>query len=347
MSRDMKDQVVVVTGGTSGIGLEVVSSLVRAGARVFVLARSAGSGPSPEGPGEAIGVACDFSAARALDLSSSTVSKWVSSLEEELGVRLLSRTTRQVTLTEAGREFSARCNEILAASHEAVREMMAWQRERLSGTLRIFTPTALGRLYLAPALAEFLAHHRELRLDLVYGDRPVDLVAEHIDAAISVTPLGSSTSRVIKLGEVERILCAAPAYLSAHGEPARPEDLARHRCLVYSGPGPASTWKLSGPAGSVAVKVDAAVQANSPDALVRLLLEGVGIGLPPVMGVAEALSEGRLRRVLPDFRGEPMPIQLVYSAHAREDPRVRAFASFLAERFRKSPPWPTKAPARD
>ncbi len=285
------------------------------------------------------------SAARALDLSTSTVSKWVSALEEELGVRLLHRTTRQLQLTDAGREFSARCNEILAASQEAVREVMAWQKERLSGTLRIFAPTALGRLYLAPALAGFLAHHRDLRLDLVYGDRPVDLVAERIDAAISVAPLDPSTLRVVKLGEVQRILCAAPSYLEAHGEPLSPEDLAKHRCLVFSGPGAAAAWRLLGPGGStLTVKVDAAVQANSPDALVRLLLEGVGVGVPPVLGVMDALKEGRVRRVLPAWTGEPMPIRLVYPAHAREDPRVRAFASFLAERFRKSPPWPASAP---
>ena len=272
-------------------------------------------------------------AARALDLSPSAVSKNVRELEASLGVPLVIRNSRSVSLTEAGRRYAARADEILRALASASDEAAALA-DGPRGTVRVTAPMSIGLLELAPLVPRFLAEHPELKLDVEFDDRHVDLVARGFDVAIrGHGPLPDSLLKARRLGELERVVCASPDYLSRAGRPETPADLERHACLLYTLSTPANRWTLGREGRTSAVHVDGPYRANNSLALRRAALGGLGITLMPRRYVERDLARGDLVAVLDDWRPAS---QSIHALHAFDGPmpaRVRAFVDAVAARL--------------
>ncbi|MBS0373578.1 MAG: LysR family transcriptional regulator [Proteobacteria bacterium] len=276
-------------------------------------------------------------AADDLELSRAAVSEAVAALERHLGARLLTRTTRRLTLTGEGAEFLERAVRILAevdAAEEAVRGAAARPR----GTLRVDVPTSFGRGLLVPALPQFLKRYPELKLDLRFNDRVVDLVADEVDVAVRVGAVRPKSYVARRIATTRRIVVASPGYLAGAGRPQRPEDLAGHRLLgVTSGAtGRAVEWRLRG--GRVVARDFAAV-FNLAEAQLAAALAGAGLAQTIDLLAGPEIARGRLETVLDEFVGEGPPISVVYPATARGSARVRVFSDFaegLLLRFRES-----------
>lgn len=278
-------------------------------------------------------------AARALGMSKSAVSKQISRLEDRLGVRLLNRTTRQLSLTEAGTTFYEASRRVLdeaLAAETAVSSLAEAPR----GLLKLNAPMSFGFLHLARVIPEFHERHPQIVIDAVMNDRFVDLVEEGYDVAIRIIG-GMTDSSLIarRLAPSRAILCASPGYLARHGEPQRPEELGDHACLIYSNLDRRHEWRFSGPQGPVRVKVKGPFQANNGDALCSAALAGMGIAALPSFIVGEHLLAGRLRPVLCGFPLGAQGIYAVYPHNRNLSAKVRAFVDFLADRFGPEPYW--------
>lgn len=279
----------------------------------------------------AVAEAGSFSAAaRSLAITTAWASKLVSQLEEHLGVQLLVRTTRRLSLTDAGRLYLERCTQLLGDLEEAERSVAGLQAAP-RGRLRVSAPMSFGLLRIAPLLPELQRRFPEIELDLVLNDRVVDLVEEGIDVAVRVAAsLEDSTLTARKLGAGERLMCASPAYLRSQGTPRHPRELAEHRCLRYSLHVSPATWELDGPEGRVAVDVRGPLQVNNSIALRTAALAGVGILLAPDFVVAEDLDAKRLRRVLPAWKPSGYRVFAVSPPTRFAAPKTRAFVELLA-----------------
>jgi DNA-binding transcriptional LysR family regulator len=267
------------------------------------------------------------------------VSRQVSALETELGARLLHRTTRALTLTEAGRSYFERAARILAELAEAnasVGQLQAAPR----GRLRVSAPMSFGFLHLAPALPDFLGRHPDVELELVMNDRNVDLVDEGFDMAVRIGTLADSSLVARKLAPMRRTVFASPAYLQARGTPTSPDDLKAHECLCYSNLGLSQEWRFVRPDGRPwPVEVHGRLHANNGDALRAAALAGFGLAVLPSFFVGRDLQSGALVSVLEEFMPQDSALYAVYP-HARHlSPKVRAFVDFLAERFAPVPYW--------
>lgn len=271
-------------------------------------------------------------AAKALGLTKSTVSKQVAALEERLGVHLLERSSRKLAATETGRAFYQRAVEVLASADDAMRAV-AEINEAPRGTLRVFSPSTFGRLFLSPLIADFLEKYPAVEIELIYADRPVDMIAERFDVAIQIAAPTESTLIVRRIGEIRRHLCASPAYLAARGEPATPDDLQRHDGLLYSETATPEVWRLERDGAEVAIKMRGRARANSIEALTDLMLRGRGIGYPPTFATAGRITAGALRTVLPEWSSRPVPIFVVCPPGRTRDPKVRAFVDLVVERL--------------
>jgi DNA-binding transcriptional LysR family regulator len=278
-------------------------------------------------------------AARELGLSNAAVSKHIARLEAELGARLIDRTTRRMSLTEAGRAYFERCARILddlAEADQAVSHLASAPR----GLLRVTAPAAFGVPYLSRLLPEFLARWPEVSVDLSFNDRFVDLVEEGIDLALRIrTDLPDSQLVVRRLATVERVLCAAPAYLARRGEPKHPRELADHDCLIYTLAASPREWRFEGPDGPVTVAVGGRFRANNGQAVLAAAEAGLGIAMAPSFTVAAGLREGRVKPLLCDWPIAPHGLYVVYPPGRHLSPKVRAFADFLAERFSRPVEW--------
>jgi DNA-binding transcriptional LysR family regulator len=279
-------------------------------------------------------------AARRLGLSKASVSRLVQRLEDRLGVRLLNRTTRRLSLTEAGRTFYDGAHRMLseAASAEAAVTQLA---ARPTGTLRLSVPMSFGSRHLGPILADFLALCPELGLDMVLGDRLIDLVEEGFDAALRIGALGGSNVVARRLCRIRRVVCASPSYLAEHGTPTKPVELGEHDCLHYTYYSGGRSWRFRDAAGrEAAVEVGGRVEMNNGDALAALAIAGQGLCHLPTFIVAAALREGRLVALLPGWDdAEPAHLHVIYQERRNLAPKVRAFVDFLAERLTDPAPW--------
>lgn len=272
-------------------------------------------------------------AARDLGLSNAAVSKHVAELERVLGAPLLSRTTRRLSVTEAGQGYHARCVRILDDIEEAEIAVSALQAAP-RGVLRLNAPMSFGLRHVSPLLPAFMARFPDVRVDVVMTDRVVGVVEEGFDVALRIrAELPDSSLIARRLATVRRILCAAPGYLEAHGHPASPDDLPAHRCLLYSQIERSDVWALNGPDGKGSVQVPGIMKADSSLVLRDALLAGMGITLIPALLVEDDLAAGRLARVLPDHEGEPRTLFAVYPPGRQLSPKTRAFVDFLAERL--------------
>jgi DNA-binding transcriptional LysR family regulator len=267
-------------------------------------------------------------AARALRLPKSSVSRSVALLEEELGARLLQRSTRKVHLTEAGTAFYDRASRGLAGVEEAAAAVADLQGS-LRGSVRITAPVDAGVWLLAPVVARFVALHPAVHVDVVLTGRVVDLVAEGIDFALRAGVLRDASLIARKLGRADLALYATPAYLARKGTPARPADLARHDCILFRPDRGRATWTLTGPAGVEEVEVGGPVGADDFSFVQRIVVAGAGIGLLPSFLCTDAASTGGLTRVLPEHRGPGGPFHLVYPSARYLPARATAFRDFL------------------
>ncbi len=278
-------------------------------------------------------------AARDLGLSNAAVSKNINELEAHLGTQLLVRTTRRISVTEAGEAYYRRCIRILDDLAEADQEAgSAALAPR--GRLRINAPMSFGILHLAPAITDFLDRYEEVKVDLVMDDRVVDPVAGDFDVGLRIGGTMKDSSLIArKLSTVRRALCGTPGYFERHGLPLHPDDLAGHICLAYSLSSSLGNWAFNGPNGLQIVDIHARFQANNSLALRTALLGGVGISLIPTFIVGEDLERGTLIEVMTDFTPEPQAIYAVYPQSRHLSAKVRAFVDFLAERFATVPGW--------
>lgn len=280
-----------------------------------------------------------------LDLSRATVSESVAALERHLGVKLLSRTTRRVTLTSEGTDYLERVQRILAEV-EAAETAARGARGRPQGPLRIDVPTAFGRYLLVPALPAFMKRYPQLELDLRFNDRVVDLVAERVDLAVrvgNVKPLGFVARRI---ATTRRVIVGSPGYLGTAGRPSRPEDLASHRLLaiINGGTGRRVEWSFRGrrlPAFRYAATF------NLAEAQVSAAIAGAGLAQTIDLLAAEYLARGKLETVLDDYLSDGPPISVVYPAAARGSVKVKVFADFaesLLLKWREGLPAIGRAP---
>lgn len=278
-------------------------------------------------------------AAEQLRLSRPVVSKYVSRLEDRLGVRLLNRTTRRLSLTEAGRIFHQRSQRGLQDIEQAEAEVSRLQ-ENPRGVLRLNTPMSFGILHIAPLLPEFQARYPEVSVDMKLDDRQVDVIEEGFDVSVRIAELPDSSLVARRLAPCRHIVVAAPAYLERHGTPRTPEDLRDHNIITFSYQASMADWHFVAPdKRPVSVPVSGALQVNNSLALREALLAGAGIMRTPTFIVGRDIQAGRLVPLLGNYRALEISIFLVYPHRRHLSPKVRAFVDFVAEKITVTPYW--------
>ena len=276
-------------------------------------------------------------AAREMGLTPSAISKLVTRLEDRLGVRLLNRTTRRLALTPEGEAYFHRSQRILSDIDEAENEVASF-RAQPKGLLRINVGTAFGTHQLTPALPEFLARHPEMQVELTLTDRVVDLIEEGADLGIRLGTLVDSSLIARRICEVERVMCAAPAYLARHGTPRKAADLLAHNCLSMAHAPALGRWPFDSREGVKHIEVAGNLTASNADTLLQLAIAGLGVIRLSDVIVGAALRDGRLVALLEDVHHrEPLPLHAVYPQGRHRSPRVAAMVEFLVERFSHAP----------
>lgn len=273
-------------------------------------------------------------AARSLPSSLTSVSRQISALEEQFGTQLLVRTTRRLALTDDGRVLYDRAKSILGELKE-VELALSSGREQPSGRLRISAPTLIGRLLVAPLLAEFLRRHPKVAVDLLLLDRAVDMIEEDIHLSLRVGHLPDSQLVARKLADVQMIVCAAPSYLKRFGVPQSPADLSHHACLIFSDTPGVGEWRFKQNAkAECKIRIAGRLWINSLDALVSAAKDGAGIVRVPSWQIRAELAAGRLRRILRDHEPAAAPVHLLLPSSRLASPKVRVFADYLVEQLR-------------
>jgi LysR family transcriptional regulator for bpeEF and oprC len=273
-----------------------------------------------------------------LRLSKTTVSDLVQSLEKHLGVRLLQRTTRRVTVTAEGAAFYERCAHILADLDEAEASVMQ-ARVAPKGRLRVDMPAALARLFILPRLPPFLARYPDLRLELGMGLRPVHLLEEGIDCVVRFGTQSDSSLVARRVGTMSFVCCASPAYLREHGSPRRPEDLSVHRCVNYisNRSGRVMDWEFARADEKIRLTLDGVLAMNDSDAYVVAGLMSFGIVKAANYVVRPYLESGQLMQVLTDWTAEQFPISVIYPQNRHLSAKVRIFVDWVSELIQQDP----------
>ena len=278
-------------------------------------------------------------AAERLELSKSAVSKFVTRLEKHLGARLLNRTTRRLSLTEAGEVFYERSRRGLEEIEDATAEVSRLQGAP-RGTLRINAPMSFGILHLAPAIAEFQATFPDLSIDMNLDDRKLDLVEGGFDLAVRITNMADSSMVARKLAPCRHVICGAPDYFAKRQPPRTPDDLRNHNIVSYKYQASMTEWDFVSPKGEhLAVAVSSKTQINNSLAIRETLLSGAGLARTPTFIVGEDIRSGRLMPVLTNYTIPEVTVYLVYAHRQNLSPKVRAFVDFMAERIGEPPPW--------
>lgn len=278
-------------------------------------------------------------AAREMGLSRSAVNKLVIALENELGVQLLHRSTRVVTPTETGLAFHERCVEILASLEEAERAVTQLHAEP-KGRLRMNAPMSFGTMHLAPALADFLVQYPDLEVQLTLNDRFIDPIEEGFDVTVRIAKPQESASLIVHpLTSAQRVLCAAPGYLEAHGIPTHPDQLRHHSCLHYGQLAIEDRWTLIGPDGERTISVTGVLCSNNGEVLRDAAVRGLGITLLPTFIIGQELQQGALQMVLPDYHPPALSIAVIYPVNRHLSTKVRLLINFLQDRFSDQPDW--------
>ncbi|KLV04012.1 LysR family transcriptional regulator [Photobacterium aquae] len=273
---------------------------------------------------------------REMNTTQTTISKKVAALESKLGVKLLTRTSRELALTPVGAEYYEKCVMILGEVDEAeaqARTEIATPR----GVLRIAAPVALGRLVIAPLMAEFFSLYPEIKVNLSLNDRHVDLIGEGMDVAIRARKLEDSSLVARHLIDNPMYLLASPEYLAKFGVPQCPDDLHSHNCLVYSMLKSINIWHFSRDGQEYSVPVSGNFQSDNGDVLLEVALRGLGLVQLPLWMVADDVSAGRLKIVLPEYSGQTLPINAIYPQNRYVPLKVRCFIDFLKHKLSTNP----------
>ncbi len=277
-------------------------------------------------------------AGRDLRISPAVTSSRISQLEEHLNVRLFQRTTRSLTPTEQGKSFYGGACEILEAVENAEAQIVNIT-ENLKGSLYVAAPLGVGRRLIAPQVPEFLKAYPEVSVRLRLTDRKVDLTTEGLDLAFFLGQPEDSNLRIRKIADVARVLCAAPSYIEAHGNPASGEELISqgHECLSLRFPGATEfQWRLKTRDGPKRYRVSGRYESDDGDVLTDWALAGHGIAMKPVFEIADHLKTGRLIPVAIESPPEPIQMACLFTHRRRQDPKSRLFMEFMIERIGKS-----------
>ena len=269
-------------------------------------------------------------AARKLGLSPSAVTRLIAALEQRLGARLLQRTTRQVTLTDAGSRYLERARRILADVEEA-EQAIEGERTRPGGRLVISAPVGFGRLHVSPVVSAYLKRFPEVAADLRLSDRMINLVEEGVDLAVRIGHLPDSTLVARHVGEMRRIVVASPDYLKAHGEPKRPAEIASHETIQFGAMTAAPEWSFVEDGRAVSVSPSPRFSSNSADAAIQHAEAGGGLTRVLAYQAAASLRAGRLKIVLAKFEQPPLPIHIVYPTSRLLSAKVRTFIDLVTE----------------
>ncbi|MEC4721749.1 LysR family transcriptional regulator [Noviherbaspirillum sp. CPCC 100848] len=272
-------------------------------------------------------------AARRLEMPLATVSRKVNELETYLKTRLINRTTRQLSLTEAGQSYVAACRRVLEDIGEAERAATG-EYASPKGDLVVTTPVVFGRLYVVPLISEFLSLYPEINIRLTLADRVVHLMEERVDVAVRIGVLPDSALIASRVGTIRRVVCASPTYLSTHGIPRHPNDVMQHQCITFEGLSSAVSWTFSSGQSPIAVPVRTRLVVNTAEAAIAAAICGLGLANVLSYQVAEAVRSGTLEIVLEEFELETWPISLVHAGQAPLPLKLRAFLDFITPRLR-------------
>jgi DNA-binding transcriptional LysR family regulator len=277
-------------------------------------------------------------AAQALDMSRAMVSRYLESIERWLGVRLLHRTTRRVSLTDAGEEALQRCRQMLELSRD-VQSVAGARRAAPAGRLRITTSTSFAAAYLADVVTDFLSQYPQTQVELIATERTVNLVEDRIDLAVRIGNVLDDSLVARKLGVCRSVVCASPAYIKASGAPSVPDDLRSHRCITHAYVG-RTEFRLRRNGQTLRIPVRGPLQSNEAAVTRRAALAGAGIAMLPTYFVSADLASGELVRLLPDGEPEPLGIHAVYLSRQHQPQLLRMMVDFLADRMRgEVAPW--------
>ena len=275
-------------------------------------------------------------AGRELGISLAVASKRLQRLEDRLGVRLLNRSTRQLSLTDEGAEYFHYCVRILAELEEG-EELVTRGSKEPKGNLKVTVPAAFGRLHVAPLVPDFLARYPAIKLNLHLSDSLVDIIDQGYDLAIRIGELKDSSLVAKSIGVDRRVVVATPSYLARHGAPQTPRDLARHNALLFAG---TDHWSFVGPNGDqVQVKVSGNLETNNCDALREAIFADLGLALRPLWDVWRDVSDGRLVRLLPAYIPPAYPINAISPSRRLLPKKTRVFIEHLLQRFGPVPYW--------
>lgn len=277
-------------------------------------------------------------AAEVLGMSKSSVSKKVSFLEDRLGVRLLNRTTRKLSLTEVGRVFFERCERIMSEAEEAELAITRLQDEP-RGQLKISAPVSFGVKHLGNPMAQFMSRYGDLNVELSLNDRFIDIVDEGFDLALRIGRLSDSSLIARKVGSSRLMLCASPDYWVQHGKPSHPSELETYNCLSYTLARDAGHWLFQEKGKEFSVKATGAIKANNGDIVSDLAVAGAGVLLSPAFIVGRDIAQGNLEVALEEYEVEPINIYAVYPHNRHLSAKVRLFVDFLKEWFDGCPSW--------
>lgn len=276
------------------------------------------------------------SAARKLNLSPPVITRAVAELEERLGLRLLTRTTRVVRVTDAGARFAEDCRRILADIEEA-ETVATGTHAAPRGTLTLTAPVLFGHLYVTPVLVRYLQQYPEVDAQCLFLDRVVNVVEEGIDVAVRIGELPDSSLQAMRVGRVRRVLVAAPAYLKAQGVPQRPEDLARHAIVSASGVTPVSEWRFNDAGKPLLQRMHPRMRTTTNDSAIAAAVAGLGITRLLSYQVASHVRGGALQVLLEDFEPAPLPVHVVHHEGRRATQKVRAFIDLAVDMLRADP----------
>jgi len=276
-------------------------------------------------------------AGRRLSVPLASVSRNLAALEQDLGVRLITRTTRHLSLTKAGQDYLetvTRIFEELAAAEAR----LAGEQSEPRGELAVTAPVLFGRLHVLPIVGEFLKRYGQVNVRMLLLDRPVALIEEGLDVAVRIGMLPDSSLIGVRVGSVRHVICASPAYLKAHGTPRRPDDLADHDCITFSALQPTDRWVLSEGSKQKRVRVRSRLQVNTAEAAVDAAIAGLGITRVLSYQAAAALAAGTLRAVLAGSDTQDIPVTLLRRPERLAHVKVQAFTDFAADALRKRMP---------
>lgn len=268
-------------------------------------------------------------AAREMRMGQPSVSKAIAGLEDVLGVRLLTRTSRNLSVTDAGRAYHLRARRALDEA-DAAEQAARGLAQGFEGQLRVCTPVTLGRLNIVPHLAGFLEAHPRLAIDMVMDDQQINLIEHNIDVAFRLGPLDDSSLTARKIVAGTRVLVAAPSYLARHGTPSEPRDLPRHQTLVFAPSSASHDWHLRRGGETVSIEAKGRLRFTAAEGLRAALLAGLGIALTSRWMVARELESGAVLPLLPEWSLPPVELWALYPAGRLPTARARAFADWVA-----------------